>query len=143
MTNAHKLLVAQSGRHPDPRAQSKPKQSRPKRRHMRRVHFPLRSGNAWLAYKIGLPLSPRTIFSGIQPTSIPHVRRFFFPFKDHVRAMLTVGGGTSWEITFERLRTGSSYSLPPDPVPHSHTKAQGSSRGLFQQGRFGHASTDN
>src|SRR5216684_833017 len=64
--------------------------------HMRRVHIPLRfltplqrwenkgrEGSGWAAYKLGLfssrnvstkSESPRIIFSGIQPTGIPHVR---------------------------------------------------------------------
>jgi hypothetical protein len=80
--------AASSDRRPDPRARSK-------RSHMRRVHIPLRFltplqrweskgrvGGAWDAYKLGLQssrnvstksVSPHIIFSGIQPTGIPHV----------------------------------------------------------------------
>jgi hypothetical protein len=105
-----------------------------KRSHMRRVHFPLRSltplrrveskGRAWAAYKLGLPSSrnvstklesPRIIFSGIQPTGIPHVRVF-----SQTRSSLChVDDGISSGTTLGRLRTGSSCSLLQRPETSS------------------------
>jgi hypothetical protein len=87
---------------------------------MRRVHFPLRSptpvrrweskGRAWAAYKSGHPSSrnvstkpesPRIVFSGIQPTGIPHVRtqtRFI------VHAMLTMA--SAWKLFWGACELG-------------------------------------
>ena len=109
--------------------------------HMRRVHFPLRfltplqrleskarTDSAWAAHELGLSLSrnvstksesPRVVFSGIQPTGIPHVRRFFFSREGHVHAMLTMisawkllwGACELGQVTVDCCARGQAYFL--------------------------------
>jgi hypothetical protein len=115
--------AASSGRHPDSCAPAEKL-----KRRMRRVHIPLRfstllqrleskghAGSAWDSYKLGLQSSrnvstksvpPRIVFSGIQPTGIPHVRVFLLPV-----VYGHVDPSASSAITLGRLQTGSSCSL--------------------------------
>ena len=54
--------------------------------------------------------APRVVFSGIQPTGIPHVR---CPFTNQCYVHATLTHCVSSVTTLGHLPTGSSYSLPP------------------------------
>ena len=119
--------AAFSGRSPVPRCQyySSARFVFVKTSHMRRVHIPLRFstslqrweskgcvGSAWerqSSRNVSInSVSPRIIFSGIQPTGIPHVRALLFSvIYGHVDPPV------SSAITLGRLQIGSSYSQLP------------------------------